>query len=126
MVRISRTCSDAPPTMSTRFCEGRSPVSCRWSSPRDRSGGELDHGEGSRPDDSAKRARPRRRGDRVICCKCCASLLARHRVACVRRECPQGGAYENSIAPNDHHLEPFVDNGGGTNGVRAGASYGTA
>ena len=67
------------------------------------------------------------RADEVIeMTYCNHRASAPHRVASARREWSRGGAYENSIAANDRYLEPVADYRGRANGVRAGASHGTA
>ena len=60
-----RTCSGAPPIMSTGFSRAQSPPICRSSSRPSSSWSSTYDRQGARPRKSADAARPRRRGDRM-------------------------------------------------------------
>src|SRR6266446_5203227 len=65
MRQNSRTCSAAPPIMSTKFYAGQSRATSRSSNRLIRSGREHNHREGAWPGHAGQGARDRRRGDRM-------------------------------------------------------------
>jgi len=76
MDQTKRTCTGAPPTMSTRFCAGRSQATFRSSSRESSISPQSDHRQGAQADDPRIVPAARRRGDRMSSRREFITLLA--------------------------------------------------